>query len=100
MPKNTEDNQYIAQCSETRDEGDSLSCGNEDTRPHPTLEPNEQMADIVVAGSEEDPGATIPVETELNSNTVYELENITHKFDGETLKTRKFIVQSQGNPPL
>ena len=68
----TDDNQHIAQYNETSNEGDSLRCGNEDTRAPSNLGIDNQMEDIVVAGSAEDSGATIPAETVLGSSAAYD----------------------------
>ena len=72
LTKFTDGNQHIAQYSETSDEGDSSSYGNEDTTTLSNMGTDKQMEDIVVAGSEEDSGATVPAEAELDSNTAYE----------------------------
>ena len=71
--KNIEgDNQHIPQSAETSGDGDSLSFGLEVTRTPSNMRTNKQMEAIMVAGSEEDSGATIPAETVLDSSTVYD----------------------------
>ena len=50
VKKFTDDNQHIAQYSETSDEGDSLSYGNEGTRTPSNMETDKQMEDIGVVG--------------------------------------------------
>ena len=67
-----DDNQHISQYSETSDDGDSSSYGIEDARTPSNMGTDKQMEETVVAGSEEDSGATIPAETVLDSNTVYD----------------------------
>ena len=70
--KNIEgDNQHIPQSAETSGDGDSLSFGLEVTRTPSNMRTDKQMEAIMVAGSEEDSGATIPAETVLDSSTVY-----------------------------
>ena len=69
LTKFTDDNQDIAQYSETSDEGDSSSYCTEDTRTPSNMGTNKQMEDIVVAESDKDSGGTIPAETVLDSNT-------------------------------
>ena len=71
--KNIEDdNQHIAQYSDTSDDGDSSSYGLEDSRTPSNMGSDKRMEETVVAGSEEDSWATIPAETVLDSNTVYD----------------------------
>ena len=67
--KLTDDNQDIAQYSETSTEGDSSSYGNEGTRTPFNMGTDKLMEEIVVPGGDEDSGATIPAETVLDSNT-------------------------------
>ena len=66
-----DDNQHIAHYSETSDDGDSSSYGLEDTRTPSNMGTDQWMEEIIVAGSEEDSGATNPAATVLDSNTAY-----------------------------
>ena len=72
LTKFTDGNQHTAQYSETSNEGDSSSYGNEDTITPSNMGTDKQMEDIVVGGSEEDSGATIPAERVMDSNTAYD----------------------------
>ena len=99
--KFTDDNQHIAQYSETSDEGDSLSYGNEDTRTPSNMGTDKQMEDIDVAGSDEDSVATIPAETVLDSrsNTVYywkiEHTSLMEKFEDRFNKEVHIPIMKQ-----
>ena len=86
--KNFEDeNLHIEHHSETHDDGNSLSYGNEDTKMPSNMGTDKQMEEIVVQGSEEDSGATIPAETVLDSHTVYDWE-IQHTGSMKKLEDR------------